>query len=114
MRSISEASWPRFGLSDERLRTEVWISKSFIAQVFVEEDGNIRISINRATKSPDGRWVDGITWDELQDVKGQIGRSQCAAYEVFPAEADVINVANMRHLWIPKEPLDFGWRREKP
>lgn len=33
------------------------------------------------------------------------------AGEVFPAESDVVNVANMRHLWLLREPPPFGWRR---
>jgi hypothetical protein len=32
------------------------------------------------------------------------------AVEVYPPEDEVVNVANMRHLWIIHKP-EYGWRR---
>ena len=47
------------------------------------------------------RQPDGITWDELQSIKNQIGYQDFLAFEMYPPEKDVVNVENMRHLWIP-------------
>lgn len=35
------------------------------------------------------------------------------AVEIYPAERDIVNVANMRHLWVLPERLPFGWRRDE-
>ena len=32
------------------------------------------------------------------------------AVEVYPADADVVNVANMRHLWLVAGELAFKWK----
>jgi hypothetical protein len=91
---------------------EVWRSREFLVQVFQEGDGIVRASINRTSvNSGNGRWLDGISWDELQRVKREIGRGHRDAVEVFPADRDVVNVANMRHLWIFTEPLQYAWRK---
>ena len=89
---------------------QVWRSRYFIAQVFEEPGGVWRISVSRAMIGDDGRWLDGITWEELQTIKGQVGFADRMAVEIFPPARDVVNVANMRHLWVLAEPLGFAWR----
>lgn len=69
-----------------------------------------RLSICRTRMGADGRWTDGITWDELQRIKAEAGYAQQDAVEVFPRGEDVVNVANMRHLWILAGLLPFAWR----
>lgn len=94
---------------------EVWRSRDFLVQVFAEREGIVRASVNRTSVSTDNdRWVDGISWEELQRIKREIGRGQLDAVEVFPADRDVVNVANMRHLFILDEPLPFAWRKDRP
>lgn len=44
--------------------------------------------------------ADGITWDDLQWLKAAVGFGDREAVEVFPRDCDVVNVANMRHLWV--------------
>jgi len=88
-------------------------SRFFAVQIFQERDrsGNpvIRLSVNRTEMGDDDRWKDGISWDELQKIKRECGLGHCYAIEVFPADRDIINVANMRHLWVLEKPLDIGW-----
>jgi hypothetical protein len=92
---------------------QVYRSRDFLAQIF-SEDGHIRISVNRTrVHTITGNYKDGITWDELQWVKNQCGYASSDCVEVYPKEQDVINVANMRHLWVLSEPLPFIWRNEK-
>lgn len=93
---------------DER-RIEVWRSRDYLVQVFDEGGGMLRVSVNRTHAAPGGRWDDGITWDELQQIKREIGRGDSYAVEVYPRDRDVVNVANMRHLWILPKPLAIGW-----
>lgn len=89
----------------------VWRSRGFLVQGFEEDDGIIRLSINRTQiDAKTGRWVDGITWDELQRLKAECGYGDRYAMEIFPADADVVNVANVRHLWLLTRPPAFAWR----
>lgn len=91
---------------------EVWRSRLFLVQVFAEANDILRASVNRSViDSITGRWKDGISWEDLQSIKREIGRGHLDAVEIFPADRDVVNVANMRHLWILPEKLPFGWRK---
>lgn len=87
---------------------EVWRSRDFLVQLF-DDSGTTRVTVNR-TFMPNGiDWADGISWDDLQEIKSQIGRGDAWAVELYPAEAHVVRDANMRHLWLLEEPPPFGW-----
>jgi len=43
---------------------------------------------------------DGITWDELWNAKNALGFADHEAVELYPRVADLVNVANIRHLWV--------------
>jgi len=88
---------------------EAWRSKRFLVQVYDERDGIERISVCRTSVCGD-RWEENITWDELQQLKRECGRGSLDAVEVFPNDKDVVNVANMRHLFVLPMPLLFAWR----
>ena len=90
-------------------RTMVWRSQDFLVQEF-QEGKNIRLSINRTEMQADGRWSDNISWDELQEIKRQVGYGDRYAVEIYPKDKNVVNVANMRHLWIPMSYMSIGWR----
>lgn len=89
-----------------------WRSNRFLVQLF-NEAGAQRITINRAAiDETTGRWLDDITWDEIQGIKRQIGFGERYAVELYPADSDVVNVANMRHIWLVDAPA-FAWRRDR-
>ncbi|OGT54680.1 MAG: hypothetical protein A3E01_10030 [Gammaproteobacteria bacterium RIFCSPHIGHO2_12_FULL_63_22] len=90
---------------------EVWRSRDFLVQVFNEKAGVVRLSVIR-TCHDGNQWADGITWDELQRLKMECGRGDKEAVEVFPRDRDVVNVSNIRHLWVLPEPLPFVWRNK--
>lgn len=91
---------------------EVWRSFGFLVQVYDDPHEMIRLTICRTACDRHGELVGGITWDELQRIKGQVGFSDCDAFEVYPADKDVINVANMRHLFLFKgAAMPFVWRK---
>lgn len=69
-----------------------------------------RLSVLRVTTQKDD-WADEITWDQLQRVKRECGFGEVDAVEVYPRDSDVVNVANIRHLWLMDEPVAFAWRR---
>jgi hypothetical protein len=90
-------------------------SDSLLVQVFKEPAPLIvRLSVCRSELAGD-RWADRITWDELQAVKAQAGYADALAVEVYPPAADVVNVANMRHLWVYFDDLalPFVWRKKR-
>ena len=108
LRQIPRTEWPDvFPLRC----TEVWRSRDYLVQIYQERDGMERMSVCRTALDGD-RWEDGISWDTLQRLKRECGRGDRDAVEIYPADADVINVANMRHLWLMPEPLPFAWRRK--
>lgn len=104
---VPKAAWPE---SAPRLMVELWRSRSFLVQVHQEADGYERLSVCRTEHDGDS-WRDGITWEELMQVKRECGRGHRDALEVYPADRDVVNVANMRHLWLPLAPVWFAWRK---
>ena len=82
----------------------VWKSEEFVAAAF--KNGSIlRLSIARQDKK------DGLTWDELQRIKNECGFEDKDAIEFYPAQKDVINTANIRHLHIFDQPLPMIWRK---
>lgn len=103
---VPREQWPASG---DTKRTAVLLSREYLVQVFDEGVGVQRISANRTTARSDGRWDDGLTWDEMQEIKRQIGMADKYAVEIYPRDRDVVNVANMRHLWVLDEPLHIGW-----
>lgn len=108
LKQIPRELWPR----DRPDILEVWRSRMFLVQVYQEKNDYVRMSVNR-TMHTGSDWVAGITWDELQRLKRECGRGDLDAVELFPADADVVNVANIRHLWFPPEPVAFKWTGEE-
>lgn len=104
---VPKADWPERAPGD---LIELWRSRAFLVQVFREADGYERLSVCRSEHNGDS-WEDGITWEELMQLKRECGRGHRDALEVYPADRDVVNVANMRHLWLPLAPVWFAWRK---
>lgn len=83
-------------------------SRDFLVQIY-NDRGHTRLSVCRTCIQADGEWQQEITWDELQLLKMQAGYRNKAAVEVYPPDDMVVNVANMRHLWIMDEVPDYVW-----
>lgn len=105
LQRVPQDEWPGFKPPD---LIEVWRSRGFLVQIYTEPSGYQRMSICRSVHNGDS-WVDQVTWDELMRLKRECGRGGRDAVEVFPADQDIVNVANMRHLFFPPEPLTFKW-----
>jgi hypothetical protein len=106
---------PRAEWSDEMQHhptlTRVWIGRGFMVQGYDEGQFCItRLSVNRCTPQANGDWQENITWEELQSIKDEVGYADFDAVEVYPKQRDIVNVANMRHLWILPQGLTFAWR----
>lgn len=110
LQEIPRSEWPPMPEGRSTL-IRVFRSRDFLVQEFAGSGPVlVRLSINRTTLQS-GRWVDGVSWDELQSLKTEVGYGDLDALEVYPAAVDVVNVANVRHLWVMAEPVPFAWRR---
>lgn len=109
---LPESEWP-----SRRPGMKMWPvalnrSRHYLVQVF--EEGFrahvevLRLSINRVVLTREG-WEQNIPWEELMRCKREAGYADWYGIEVYPREKDVVNVANMRHLWLLSEPLAIGW-----
>lgn len=113
MTPVGKEEWPdatrllRTGLTNP---FSVFRSKNFLAQVYLPVNGATRISIQRTMIDDDGNWLQGMTWDDLMTIKSQIGFENEWAVEIFPPIDEVVNVANMRHLFVIPEAPEFAWR----
>lgn len=98
-----------------RLPDQAWKSRKYLIQLYREDNaaypGLIRLSICRVKVQSGGGWEDALTWDELQAIKREVGFGDRFAVEIYPPDTNVVNVANMRHLWVFAEPLAFGWMK---
>lgn len=111
LRPVPQDQWPDL-VQMTKKPYAVWRSRFFLVQSFDEGNGINRLSVARSEiDTTSGRWKEGITWDELQEIKRQVGLGEYMAVEIFPADRDVINVANMRHLWVMRDPLPFAWKK---
>lgn len=91
---------------------ELWRSRTFMVQIYYLPDGIVRMTVHR-TEVVGGKWKAGISWDQLQRLKRECGRGHLEAVEVFPPDDQVVNVSNMRHLFVLPERLPFSWRRRE-
>jgi hypothetical protein len=106
---IPREAWP----ASQAQQTHVWHSQKWLVQMFDAQPhqgvDTRRISVCRVTLGIDGRWEQDISWEELMQVKREIGFGDWYAVEIYPRDKDIVNVANMRHLWMRAAPLEIGW-----
>ena len=89
-------------------------NRHFLAALYVDDrDGEpfLRLTVNRTELLPDGNWRGDITWDELMAVKRGIGLGDQWMSEIYPADEEIVNVANMRHLFIVFQP-PYAWAKK--
>lgn len=87
---------------------QVWRSNKYLVQVYNTDQGILRLSICRTMIAEKGGWEEAITWEQMMQVKRELSLGDMFAAEVYPRDEDVVNVANLRHLWVFSQPL-FGW-----
>lgn len=110
LRDVPSAEWPSV---TGPMPMRVLASRKLLVMVYAERHAICRLSICRPILGCDGRWVDGLSWDELQEAKWAAGFGDAMAVEVYPPDADVVCVANMRHLFvIEAAAAPFAWRKQ--
>lgn len=83
----------------------VWLSPRYQVSLWLERDGQLVLSIARRDGRP------GISWDKLQAIKTAAGFGTWQAVEIYPPDTQVVNQANMRHLWLSHERKPIGWHK---
>lgn len=92
-------------------QSRIFRSRDFLVQEFPALiPAVVRLSVCRTTLNGE-RWKDGVSWDDLQRLKRECGYGDRDAIEIYPSDADVVNVANMRHIWVMAEPVPCAWRK---
>lgn len=100
---VPVSDWPQE--HGQYTRSRVLRSRHWLVQQDTSPSGFIRLAINRTTLGKDGMWEAGITWDELMAVKREAGFAESWAVEVCPPDNAIVNVSNIRWLWIlPSKP----------
>lgn len=109
LRDVPRSEWPSYLQNTPALYC-VMRSRDFLVQIFMADaPASFRLSVCR-TRLNGEQWQDGITWDELQRLKREAGFAAFDAIEIYPPDSDIVNVANMRHLWIMRERIGCAWR----
>jgi hypothetical protein len=120
LEEMPRADWPPQRSPDSEYPLSVWRSRHYLAVVYpapIYMAGRRgipvrRLSVNRVTLRDDGRWDENIPWQDLMRCKRETGHGDWYGLEVYPRDRDIVDVANMRHLWLLSEPLAIGWFEE--
>ena len=115
-KKISENQWPEgYGRSPTTLTLAVWRSRRYLVQIVKEMHKEAhRLSVNCTELNEKGdSWKDGITWDELMEIKRQCGFESSWAIEIYPPDHHIVNVANMRHLWLLDAAPACSWTKKQ-
>lgn len=111
--AIPYERWPPHYRQSTGAPTQAWESRKFLVQMYdAPTFKNIdarRLSVSRVTLKGDGRWEENITWEELMAVKRECAFGDWYAVEIYPRDIDIVNIANLRHLWVFSRPLPIGW-----
>ena len=110
MQEVQRSEWP-FMPGFETVPLRVWRSADYLAVLYEQRaDGNRRLTVNSVRRKAERKrksgtdWRDGITWDELQRVKNECLGEDVWCVEVYPAQDKLVDVANMRHLFVLDRP----------
>ena len=112
---VDRADWPDMRNSPYRTGSVpigVYRSRAFLVVAWLEPNGFTRLSVQRTEwDKRQKRFRDDISWDDLQRLKREAGFAGMCALEVYPPDHHVVNVANMRHLFLMPTPPRFMWKR---
>lgn len=113
LEEVPREQWPARRPEQTEYPVRLWRSRHYLVQEYATAPWNgigvRRLSVNRTSVDDRGDWSANIPWEDLQEIKRQTGHADWYAVEIFPRDRDVVNVANLRHLWLLSEPLGIGW-----
>jgi hypothetical protein len=111
--AIPKFQWPK-GDSYNSQCQGVWRSREYAVFAWMEPGKSClrltfqKTEIDRQT----GRWRDGLTWDTMMKLKDEAGYGDHWAVEVYPPREHVVDVVNLRHIWLLNEKPDYAWNNK--
>ena len=87
-------------------------SRDFLVTCFNESDGIVRLTVCRTEIDGAGMWRSDIDWDTMQRLKAESGYEFLWAAEILPPANQLVNVANMRHIWVLPSKPEYGWSKQ--
>jgi hypothetical protein len=90
LEAVPAREWPPLAPLSPTPIIAMWHSCAFVVVAFDEGEA-ISLTIRRTQLAPEGKRADGITWDELQQIKAECGFGERDAVEIYPADGDVSN-----------------------
>lgn len=92
------------GLEPLRGMSRIWKNNLYVVQVFPKPNGITLLMVRRNDAAPIRSWSD------MQRIKNELMGDHRVAVEIYPAESDVVDQANMYHLWVYPDGvrLSFG------
>lgn len=112
LRSFTEIPIPEKFIGNPKSPFKIFRSRDYLVQLFKDSE-HVRISVNVTRIKDSGHWEEGISWETLMEIKRLLGYGDFDAVEVYPRDADEVNIANIRHLFILNDSLPFIWRSKK-
>ena len=101
----------KFGILAQIL-IDCWVNRYFMVQHLAHSNSEypdmVHLAINRIKRNQHG-WLENISWDDLNSIKQELGYGDWWGIEIYPEDAKLVNVANLRHLWILPKRLNIGW-----
>lgn len=88
----------------------VWVNDKYcvMARSIITEWGRVDHACIRNVSSTD------IPWRDKQKIKNELWGEEYTAIEVFPAQSELVDEANMYHMWIFKDyKLPFTLKGDK-
>lgn len=109
---IPNPDWPLDAFSVGHLPSEVWRSRQYLVVIWQQGDYE-RLSVNRTelVAGSVNRFKEDISWEDLQRLKAECGRGECWCVEIYPADHHLVNVQNMRHLFVLKDAPEYAWKQ---
>lgn len=100
-------SLPTFRLDPPPRRpTAAFITTAHRNKVFSVLDRQAEVGVRHlAASSPSGQRP---TWPEMQRIKDELAGPEATAFEVYPPRDQVIDEADMFHIWVLRGRLPFG------
>jgi hypothetical protein len=84
----------RVGNSGERWLAENYVNNRYSVQQSLDDAGVLHLWVRRH----DGAMPS--SWSDLQRIKDEVAGPERVAVQVFPARDDLVDQANLAHLWV--------------
>jgi hypothetical protein len=88
------------------------VTKAHRNKVFSVLDRKVDLTVENGVRHLAISSLSGIrpTWHEMQRIKDELAGKEATAVEVYPPHEEVVDGADMFHIWVLPDRLPFGLR----